>query len=144
VPTPPYEAPDDAAGPQRRRLRDALRTAMKSRDRIAVTALRSAIAAIDNAEAVDPPASAAGLAIEHSPVGAGAADVRRRALTAEQVAEIVRGEVAEREAAARDHDRAGRPGDAERLRREAAVLAAYLPPAGGRPAGAGAPGGPVT
>jgi uncharacterized protein YqeY len=36
------------------RLRRALPAAMKARDRPAVTALRSALAAIDNAGAVDP------------------------------------------------------------------------------------------
>ena len=38
----------------RDRLRGALPTAMKARDRPAMTALRSALAAIDNAGAVDP------------------------------------------------------------------------------------------
>lgn len=38
----------------RDRLRRALPVAMKARDRTAVTALRSALAAIDNAEAFDP------------------------------------------------------------------------------------------
>ncbi|MFF2391084.1 hypothetical protein [Nocardia sp. NPDC058114] len=37
----------------RERLRAALKTAMKARDLGAVTALRSALAAIDNAEAID-------------------------------------------------------------------------------------------
>jgi uncharacterized protein YqeY len=38
----------------RDRLRRALPAAMKARDRTAITALRSALAAIDNAEAFDP------------------------------------------------------------------------------------------
>ncbi|HET7516709.1 MAG TPA: hypothetical protein VFN05_03225 [Actinomycetes bacterium] len=38
----------------RDRLRRALPVAMKARDRTAITALRSALAAIDNAEAFDP------------------------------------------------------------------------------------------
>jgi uncharacterized protein YqeY len=38
----------------RDRLRQALPAAMKARDRPAITALRSALAAIDNAEAFDP------------------------------------------------------------------------------------------
>ncbi|MFL6056537.1 MAG: GatB/YqeY domain-containing protein [Actinoallomurus sp.] len=121
---------DDTGAPLRQRLREALRAAMKTGDRTAVAALRSTLAAIDNAEAVDGPASAhGGLAIEQSPVGVGAADVERRVLTEEQVAGIVRAEVAEREAAARDYERAGRPERAERLRSEAAVLSAHLTPA---------------
>jgi uncharacterized protein YqeY len=47
-------------------------------------------------------------------------------LTAAQVEEIVRAEVAEREDAARDYDRAGRPERAERLRDEARALSAHL------------------
>jgi hypothetical protein len=53
----------------RQRLREAISAAMKERDRVAVTALRSTLAAIDNAEAVDTTASAAGsLTIKSSPV----------------------------------------------------------------------------
>jgi uncharacterized protein YqeY len=115
------------AVPLRQRLRDALPVAMKARDRVAVTALRATLAAIDNAEAVDRPASADhGLAIERSPVGVGAAEVERRVLTETQVEDIVRAEMAEREAAARDYDRAGRPERAEQLRNEVRVLSAHL------------------
>lgn len=111
----------------RRRLRDALLTAMKSRDRLSVAVLRSALAAIDNAEAVETPASAGrGGAIEASPVGAGVADVARRALTEAEVEGIVRAEVAARESAARDYDAAGRSERAESLRAEAGVLVAHL------------------
>jgi len=52
--------------------------------------------------------------------------VERRALTAAQVEEIVRTEVAEREAAARDYEKAGRLDRAQQLRDEAGVLAAHL------------------
>ena len=47
-----------AADEWRTRLRSALTVAMKARDTDAVAALRGAIAAIDNAEAVDPPDAA--------------------------------------------------------------------------------------
>src|SRR5918996_2373390 len=50
----------------RERLRAALPEAMKARDAVAVAALRSALAAIDNAEAV---------AAAPAPPGAGSADV---------------------------------------------------------------------
>jgi uncharacterized protein YqeY len=100
---------------------------MKARDRVAVTALRSTLAAIDNAEAVDRPATVDDrLAIEQIPLGVGAAEVERRALTPDQVEHIVRTEVAEREAAAHDYERAGRPERAEQLRGEAGVLSAHL------------------
>ncbi len=120
----------EPGAPLRQRLREALTVAMKARDRVAVAALRSTLAAIDNAEAVDRPASVdARLAIERIPVGVGAAEVARRVLTEAQVEQIVRAEVAEREAAARDYDGAGRPDRAETLRGEAGVLAAHLPTA---------------
>jgi uncharacterized protein YqeY len=115
------------AVPLRQRLRDALPAAMKARDRVAVAALRATLSAIDNAEAVDrAPSVDQSLAIERSPVGVGAAEVARRVLTEAQVEQIVRAEVAEREAAARDYDRAGRPERAEQLRSEVSVLAAHL------------------
>jgi uncharacterized protein len=111
----------------RQRLRTALVAAMKERDRVAVSALRSALAAIDNAEAVDATAVASGsLAIESSPVGIGGAEAGRRALSGEDIAQIVRSEVADREAAALEYDRAGRPERAEPLRAEARVLSSYL------------------
>jgi uncharacterized protein YqeY len=113
--------------PLRQRLRAALPAALKARDRVAMAALRSTLAAIDNAEAVDrPDAADRGLAIERSPVGVGAAEVERRALTVAQVEDIVRTEVAEREAAARDYERAGRLDRARQLRDEAGVLAGIL------------------
>jgi len=100
---------------------------MKARDRVAVAALRSTLAAIENAEAVDRPATVdQQLAIERIPVGVGAAEVARRVLTEAQVEHIVRAEVAEREAAAREYDLAGRPDRAERLRDEVGVLTAHL------------------
>jgi uncharacterized protein YqeY len=100
---------------------------MKAQNRVAVAALRSTLAAIENAEAVDPaPALSGRLAIEQSPIGVGAAEVDRRVLTEAQVEDIVRAEVAERETAARGYDRAGRPERAEMLRSEVSVLAPLL------------------
>ena len=100
---------------------------MKARDRVAVGALRSALAAIDNAEAVERPADVdQQLAIERIPLGVGAAELDRRVLTEAQITDIVHNEMAEREAAARDYDFAGRPERAEQLRTEASVLSAHL------------------
>jgi uncharacterized protein len=98
---------------------------MRSRDPVALAALRSTLSAIDNAEAVGG-APVRGLAIERSPVGVGAAEVARRILTPEQVEEIVRVEIAEREAAAGEYERADRSERAGQLRAEAAVLAGFL------------------
>jgi uncharacterized protein YqeY len=113
--------------PLRQRLREALPAAMKARDRVAVPALRATLAVIENAEAVDRPAAIdRNLAIERIPVGAGAAEVERRVLTEAQVEQIVHAEVADREAAADDYERMGRPERAEQLRGEAGTLAAFL------------------
>ncbi len=100
---------------------------MKARDRVALAALRSTLAAIDNAEAVDRAGPVRErLAIEQTPVGVGAVEVPRRVLTEAEVEGIVRAEMAERVAAARDYDRKGWPDHAERLRREVSVLSGHL------------------
>ena len=110
----------------RQRLREALVTAMKSRDRRTVGVLRSTLAAIDNAEAVEVSAPLGhSLAIEQTPA-VGAAEAARRVLTEAQVAQIVHAEAAAREAAARDYDVAGRAERAELLRAEAQMLLAHL------------------
>ena len=108
-------------------MRRALTAAMKARDQHAVTALRSALAAIDNAEAVD----AAGQGhptgegrIAGAILGIGAAEVARRTLTPAETQTIVRQEVAERQTAAHAYERAGQSGPAGRLRAEAEVLRA--------------------
>jgi hypothetical protein len=58
--------------------------------------------------------------------GLGAGEAQRRGLNEDQVEEIVRAEVAEREAAARDYEQRGHADQADRLRREASVLDAAL------------------
>ena len=121
---------DVADSETRQRLHLALRKALKARDTIATSALRSALAAIDNAGAVPQvPAPAAGTGSPHvagAVAGLGAGEAERRRFTEADVVAIVRAEVAEREAAARDYDRAGRADQAERLRREADVLTSVL------------------
>jgi hypothetical protein len=111
----------------RERLRDALGVAIKARDKVAMAVLRSALAAIDNAEAVERPAGAdRQSALGLIPIGAGAAEAARRELTPQQIEQIVRAELTQREAAARDYQRAGRLEHAERLRGEISVLAGHL------------------
>jgi uncharacterized protein YqeY len=127
-------------------MRRGLTAAIKARDRPAVAALRSTLAAIDNAEAVDvtqvPPAGgrqpvgegqpvgggqpAGGGEIAGAALGVGAAEVERRTLTAAEMEAIVRREVAERQTAAQAYERAGQAPHAEALRAEAELLGAYL------------------
>ena len=115
------------ATPLRQRLREALPAAMKSRDRPAVAALRATLAAIDNAEAVVvDDGTRQSLAIEQTPVGAGAAEATRRVLTEEDVERIVRAEAAEREEAAMAYEKSGHTDRAEQLRAEARALTARV------------------
>ena len=109
----------------RERLRAALKPAMKARDLGAVSALRSALAAIDNAEAIDAGDVRAG-AMEQSPVGLGAAEAVRRELTEGEIEAIVRREIDERRSAATEYDRLGAIDRRDRLNAEADALAALL------------------
>jgi uncharacterized protein YqeY len=136
--TEPPEATEDI----RARMRRGLVDAMKARDQQAVAALRSTLARIDNAEAVDAEAvdaepvlySGEGHpAVAGSVLGVGAADVDRRVLTPEEMAAIVRDDVEEREIAAEVLVRVGRPDQAERLRAQAELLTTYLTPRGSPP-----------
>jgi uncharacterized protein YqeY len=98
---------------------------MKARDKVAVGVLRSTLAAIENAEAIVP-AETKSLAIEQSPFGVGAAEAERRVLSAEDVTQIVRGEIADRESAAAGYERAGHSDRASALREEARFLTGLL------------------
>jgi hypothetical protein len=99
-----------------------------------VSALRSAQAAIGNAEAVAvPPASQAPGGNQHfagTVAGLGAAEARRRVLSAADAEEIIRAEVAERHGAADLYEQAGHADRATRLRREADALRMVLADAG--------------
>src|SRR5581483_2823696 len=106
---------------------EALPAAMKSGDKAAVSALRSALSAIDNAEAVERPVETdRNLAIERIPVGVAAAEMTRRELTEADVEQIVRAEIAEREAAVRTYESAGRVAAASDLRAQIRALATHF------------------
>jgi uncharacterized protein len=142
------------------RLRRALTAALHARDMTAAAALRSALGAIGNAEAVpvppaargtdpaargtDPaargtdPAAASTRAVRRgSPhvagtvAGPGAAEAERRCLSPAQVAAIVAAEIDERREAAAQYERAGHADRAARLAAEAQALAAAA--GGGQP-----------
>jgi uncharacterized protein len=139
VPAPPG---DDLPA----RLRLALTAALRTRDMTAAAALRSALSAIGNAEAIPVPPAASGAgpsaasAAGASPAGAsaarggsphvagavaglGAAEAERRRLSPAQVAAIVRAEIDERLAAAAQYQTAGHADRAARLTAEAQALA---------------------
>ncbi len=111
-------------------MRRDLATAIKARDAVAVSALRSVLAAIANAEAVAPHDSerrppSAHPTIAGSVAGLMAGEVPRRLLTDAAVLQIVRAEVEDRLAAADVFDRAGAIARSARLRAEANVLVTY-------------------
>jgi uncharacterized protein YqeY len=112
----------------RRTLRDALLAARKDRDSTRVSALRSALSTIDNAETpdgVDLDARSSGT-IAGGVVGLGAAEVARRVLSDAQIRELVHAEIDERLTAARDFTAGGHTERAAMLRAEAAVLSGLL------------------
>lgn len=108
---------------------------MRNRDTVAVSALHSAIAALDNAGALAAEVAPGPLS-EHvagARVGLGAGEAPRRELTQDDEDAILAREIAERRAADDDDDdetaRHGVTDHAERLRAEAKVLERYTGPA---------------
>ena len=122
----------------RARLQQALRAALQARDAAAVSALRSAQAAIGNAEAVAAPqrspAPGGNRHFAGAVEGLGAAEAARRVLTAAEAEEIIRAEISERHEAADLYERSGHGDRAARLRREADALAVAVSPGPSPPA----------
>jgi uncharacterized protein len=113
----------------RPRLRRQLKAAVLHRDRIAVSALRDGIAALDNAEAVEPGQHVPTQGSEHvagGEVGLGAAEVERRILDPESQRSIVRAEIEARLAAATTYEQHGQGVRAAELRLGADALLAVL------------------
>ena len=103
-------------------LRASLTAAIKTRDDVAVSALRSALSAIANAEAVG--ADSGGMRLPR--LGIGVTDMPRRELSTGDVIAIIHAEVAERTSAATELRRLGRAEAADRAEAEAAVLMSYV------------------
>jgi uncharacterized protein YqeY len=117
------------------RLRGALTVAIKARDRPAVTALRTALAALDNATAVSvrAPAAPTDGPIAGAVAGLGTTEAARRELTDADVAAVIETQIAAREEAAVTYEQAGRPEPAADLRAEVAVLRGVMAGGGGSP-----------
>jgi uncharacterized protein YqeY len=122
----------------RETLRAQLLTARKERDQTRVSALRSALSAIDNAETPDAQTSDADAPGETTPVvtpdgaiagavtGLGSTEVARRQLTDAQIRALLRAEVDERQRAAEQLADNGAADRAAAVRSEADVLTAVL------------------
>lgn len=109
-------------------MRADLSVAMKSRNSQAVGALRTAIAAIDNAESVDTTADTAtnSAHVAGAAMGLGAAEAPRRTLSPTEVRTILQGQIDERTTEAERYEALGQTDAAAKLRGEAQVLAEYL------------------
>ena len=112
---------DDAA--IRVALRRQLRDRMVARDRPAVQAIRSAVAAIENAEAQPTDGSSA---TEQLLGASTSADVARRVVTDQEARAVVATEIEELDAAARHHRSIGRPDSAATIERQADLLRQIL------------------
>ena len=96
-------------------LRRDLGIALKTRRAEAVAALRTTIAVIDNAEAVDP-----------TTVGVGSTEVPRRDLSIADVRAVVADHIDDYVTEADRYQSLGRHDAAQRLRRQADTLRTYL------------------
>jgi len=121
---------NDAAREMKERLRSDLRAALRQRRADEARLLRTLVAAIDNAEA--PPLEA-GVSVDRHRFAARSAEIRRMVLSPEQVREVLIREVEERERAAAEMERLGRPDHAGVLRAEVMLAKRYLDPPVGTP-----------
>jgi uncharacterized protein YqeY len=102
----------------RNQMKVDLMQAMKNRDRATMMTLRSLLAAIDNAEAVE-------VNEPLTPIFGRTNDVPRKLLTEEDVCQILHREAEARRSALADYVRLGREDVAEQLRGEVALIARY-------------------
>ncbi|MFO0597165.1 MAG: hypothetical protein U0228_17765 [Myxococcaceae bacterium] len=118
-----------AAVAWKERLRVLLRDGMKARDSVRVSVARTAIAAIERAEAVGVASVSTGVAssvIAGAVSGLGAGEVERRALSEGEVRGVLEGELAERRAAVAQLEAVGRLSEVAGLRAQCEVLVALL------------------
>jgi uncharacterized protein YqeY len=102
------------------RIRADLAEALRGRDMARAKLLRTTLAAIENAEAVEGVSSVEGIA--------GYGDVGRRTLTDEDVAGIISREVDEWQFALSEYVRIGQDEKASTLRYELDILRGYIDP----------------
>jgi uncharacterized protein YqeY len=113
-----------AAATLRETLRADLKTAMLGKDRARAALLRTLIAAIDNAEAVE--ATAEQQTESFRKLGDPSGEVARRVLTAADIAAVLEREAASRLEAAAQYRAGGNAAEAARLEAEANVVRGYI------------------
>jgi uncharacterized protein len=101
------------------RLRNDLRAAMKQRDALSTTVLRSLLDALDNACAVP-------LTSEHALVYGDRTEVPRKLVTEAEYQAILRHEADSRSAAASEYEQLGRADVAARLHAELELVMRYV------------------
>ena len=99
----------------RERMQQDLRAAMQARDQLALSVLRSTLAAVANAEAVDP-----------APEDRHATEVERKHLAEDDIVAIVTAERYDLRAASREMTSLRQDGKADELTQQAALLDRYL------------------
>ncbi|BEP58450.1 hypothetical protein GmRootV35_56810 [Variovorax sp. V35] len=109
----------DMKTPLRRQLSGDLLLAMKAKDSVAISALRSVLSALDNASAV--PASTVPV-----PVFGLNGDVPRRELSDMDCQEIIGAEIGAWSLAAQEHERLGNGDEAALLRAQKAAIERYM------------------
>jgi len=109
-------------------LRESLLSARKSRDTASVTAIRSALSAIDNAETpqADQTDTRIGGAIAGAVSGVGSTEVARRTLSDGEIRGLIQAEVDERLTAADQYIANGHRQRAADLQAQAAILTQVL------------------
>lgn len=103
----------------RKQLKADLVQAMKARQSHVITTLRILLAAIDNAEAVEPSAS-------FNPVIGRTNDVPRKDLSEKQILQIVQAEADKQRDAIVEYRRLGRDNAVTQLQAELEVMSKYL------------------
>lgn len=104
----------------RKRMQADLTVAMKARDTVRVSVLRSTLAALANAEAVVPGHQSS------TPVAFGTTEVPRRELTDADDRAILAREISELESTADDLRQRGRPDEAADHEARATIIRSYL------------------
>lgn len=111
-------------------LRHHLTAALRARDSATIAALRSALSAIANAEAVPAPAgprpATQNARVAGTVAGVGSAESDRRLLSPDDIRAVIAREIADRRSAAGEYEQRGHPDAAARLRAEAAALSAVV------------------
>lgn len=112
----------DAATAMKALIRAELLTAMRAKETLKVAALRTVLAALDNAESVPVGHQHQHQRYESHRFGDPRTEVPRRILTADQVQALVQAEITKRLDAADQLDLLGQAPQADRLREEALAL----------------------